>query len=503
MDNKRQGRNVFVSTFRVPDEYERSRMEAERRAALAEMLEAQAYQPLNVNQPAPIAPSQGLAKVLKQYMGAYEKRKAREAEEKAKGEELETAAEIQGRLMGVDQLFDRDKTGEMQSIYATPEQQQAQIEADIARQRATGQLEEMTPTAQYQRDPMDALRLASTPAGIAATRGNPTLAAMLQKSMEADKEPKSPYGSIDPAKFTAASVKEFDASAKAGSPDYTKLIPREYSELTPQQMYNLLLQTGEFGLKKGQFEFETGQPGPTLSMPNFMVGTQTFGPAAPQAPAPQAPASQAAVAPAIPSAQLSPKQRQELEGDLMKQNLERVDEQLKNASKAAQSLEKTYRTLDVIESGNLTTGFAADLRSNIQRGKDLLSGIPSNRITNDQLLDALLGSEVYGYIQSLGIGARGMDTPAEREFLLSVMAGTREMNQETLREMALMRAKVLEQNIDAINQQINAGDLDWYFNLQAPYGVRKREVTKPTRQMPANADPVFDQANEILRKSGF
>jgi hypothetical protein len=184
MDNKRQGRNVFVSTFRVPDEYERSRMEAERRAALAEMLEAQAYQPLNVNQPAPIAPSQGLAKVLKQYMGAYEKRKAREAEEKAKGEELETAAEIQGRLMGVDQLFDRDKTGEMQSIYATPEQQQAQIEADIARQRATGQLEEMTPTAQYQRDPMDALRLASTPAGIAATRGNPTLAAMLQKSME-------------------------------------------------------------------------------------------------------------------------------------------------------------------------------------------------------------------------------------------------------------------------------------------------------------------------------
>jgi hypothetical protein len=184
MDNKRQGRNVFVSTFRVPDEYERSRMEAERRAALAEMLEAQAYQPLNVNQPAPIAPSQGLAKVLKQYMGAYEKRKAREAEEKAKGEELETAAEIQGRLMGVDQLFDRDETGEMQSIYATPEQQQAQIEADIARQRATGQLEEMTPTAQYQRDPMDALRLASTPAGIAATRGNPTLAAMLQKSME-------------------------------------------------------------------------------------------------------------------------------------------------------------------------------------------------------------------------------------------------------------------------------------------------------------------------------
>jgi hypothetical protein len=436
-------------------------------------------------------------------MGAYEKRKAREAEEKAKGEELETAAEIQGRLMGVDQLFDRDETGEMQSIYATPEQQQAQIEADIARQRATGQLEEMTPTAQYQRDPMDALRLASTPAGIAATRGNPTLAAMLQKSMETDKASKSPYGSIDPAKFTQDSITKFNASVEAGKPDYTLLRSFEQTSLTPQQMMDVLFKRGQFGLDAAKFGYETGQTPPQLQVPNFAVGTQTFGPAAPQAPAPQAPAPQAAVAPAIPSAQLSPKQRQELEGDLMKQNLERVDEQLKNASKAAQSLEKTYRTLDVIESGNLTTGFAADLRSNIQRGKDLLSGIPSNRITNDQLLDALLGSEVYGYIQSLGIGARGMDTPAEREFLLSVMAGTREMNQETLREMALMRAKVLEQNIDAINQQINAGDLDWYFNLQAPYGVRKREVTRPARQMPANADPVFDQANEILRKSGF
>lgn len=306
MDNKRQGRNVFVSTFRVPDEYERARMEAERRAALAEMLEAQAYQPLNVNQPAPIAPAQGLAKVLKQYMGAYEKRKAREAEEKAKGEELETGSEIMGRLMGVDQLFDRDKTGKMQSIYATPEQQQAQIEADIARQRATGQLEEMTPAAQYQRDPMDALRLASTPAGVAATRGNPMLAAMLQKSLEAEKAPKSPYGSVDPAKFTPESIAKFNATVEAGKPDYTLLRSFEQTSLTPQQMYDLIFRTGEFGLKSGQFEFETGKTGPQLQLP---VGPQTFGATAPQAPTtqaatatPAAPLTTPATQPATPAA---------------------------------------------------------------------------------------------------------------------------------------------------------------------------------------------------------
>jgi hypothetical protein len=298
MDNKRQGRNVFVSTFRVPDEYERARMEAERRAALAEMLEAQAYQPLNVNQPAPIAPSQGLAKVLKQYMGAYEKRKAREAEEKAKGEELETASEIQGRLMGLDEIFSRDKEGKLQSVYATPEEQQAQIEADIARQRASGQLEEMVPTAQYQRDPMDALRLASTPAGVAATRGNPMLAAMLQKSMETGKASKSPYGSVDPAKFTTASIEKFDASVRAGNPDYTLLQPREYSELTRQQMIDTAFRTGEFGIKGGQYEFETGRTAPKLQMPSFMVGAQTFGQTAPQAPS----AMPMTAAPAMPSA---------------------------------------------------------------------------------------------------------------------------------------------------------------------------------------------------------
>jgi hypothetical protein len=274
------------------------------------MLEAQAYQPLNVNQPAPIAPSQGLAKVLKSYMGAYEKRKAREAEEKAKGEELETASEIQGRLMGLDEIFSRDKEGKLQSVYATPEEQQAQIEADIARQRASGQLEEIIPTAQYQRDPMDALRLASTPAGVAATRGNPMLAAMLQKSMETEKASKSPYGSVDPAKFTTASIEKFDASVRAGNPDYTLLQPREYSELTPQQMIDMAFRTGEFGIKGGQYEFETGRTAPPLQMPNFTVGAQTFGQTAPQAPSAMpttaAPAMPSAAPPVTPTAAVTP-----------------------------------------------------------------------------------------------------------------------------------------------------------------------------------------------------
>jgi hypothetical protein len=185
---ERQGRNVMVSTFRVPDEYERARLEAERRAALAQMLEAQAYEPLNVNQAAPIAPSQGLAKILKSYVGAYQRRKAEEAEEKAKGKEEETAEQIMGRLMGRElPEFEPDEAKRAEQEAARAKEiadVRADIEPSIARQRETGQLEEVMPTAQYTRDPMEALRLAGTPAGQGALQRNQVLAGLLARSVE-------------------------------------------------------------------------------------------------------------------------------------------------------------------------------------------------------------------------------------------------------------------------------------------------------------------------------
>jgi hypothetical protein len=185
---ERQGRNVMVSTFRVPDEYERARLEAERRAALAQMLEAQAYQPLDVRQPAPIAPSQGLAKILKSYVGAYQRRKAEEAEEKAKGKEEETAEQIMGRLMGRElPEFEPDEAKRAEQEAARAKEiadVRADIEPSIARQRETGQLEEVMPTAQYTRDPMEALRLAGTPAGQGALQRNQVLAGLLARSVE-------------------------------------------------------------------------------------------------------------------------------------------------------------------------------------------------------------------------------------------------------------------------------------------------------------------------------
>ena len=67
-------------------------------------------------------------------------------------------------------------------------------------------------------------------------------------------------------------------------------------------------------------------------------------------------------------------------------------------------------------------------------------------------------------IQSLGIGARGLDTPAERDFLLKVMTGSIELDNTTLQELTRIRAKVLERAVDEYNERLRSGEFDDYMS---------------------------------------
>ena len=78
----------------------------------------------------------------------------------------------------------------------------------------------------------------------------------------------------------------------------------------------------------------------------------------------------------------------------------------------------------------------------------------------------------------MGIGARGLDTPAEREFLREVVSGTISLNAETLRRMAEIRANVKERAIDRFNQRVEKGELDRFFQAT---GREKRKIEKPAR----------------------
>jgi len=275
----------YTQTFRAPTEYERQLEEARRRAALAEALAQQQYEPMEGNA-APIPKAAPLVKALQGYLTAREGRKAREAAEEVKGMEADYAQRMLGRMQG-GYVYDPN----------------APAPAPIPEQTELG---EVTRQSQYRRAPEEVLDMASTGLGAAALKDRPIMAERLALMLKEPEKAKSPYGSIDPSKFTQASLQKFDASVQAGKPDYTLLQSREYTELTPQQEIDAMFRTGEFGIKGGQYTFETGQAAPQLRFP--FQSQVTAPPAAPAA-APQvgpppvaATSRQAPTAPVVPPA---------------------------------------------------------------------------------------------------------------------------------------------------------------------------------------------------------
>jgi hypothetical protein len=156
------------------------------------------------------------------------------------------------------------------------------------------------------------------------------------------------------------------------------------------------------------------------------------------------------------------------------------DEAYNAAQSASDSLGKVYDTLSIIRSGQPFTGILAEVENNIARVMQKVSGRPDKRITDTEVLDALMGSEVFPLIKQLGIGARGLDTPAEVRFMRKVMTGDISMDKATLDEMTSIRARISERIIDRFNERVDKGELDSYFNVM---GMPKRKIEKP--EMPS------------------
>jgi hypothetical protein len=126
-------------------------------------------------------------------------------------------------------------------------------------------------------------------------------------------------------------------------------------------------------------------------------------------------------------------------------------------SAAPDRIQKLDDVLGVIKSGDITTGFGAELFLNANRikAKFLDDKKAGKTVQNTELLDSLLGSDVFPMISALGVGARGMDTPAEREFLRQAFTGTKEFDNKTLerlteirRDIELRTAKKYKDNYD-------------------------------------------------------
>jgi hypothetical protein len=132
------------------------------------------------------------------------------------------------------------------------------------------------------------------------------------------------------------------------------------------------------------------------------------------------------------------------------------------AQKSLSSIQNLNQTIDLIESGNATLGIGSSFRQDIDRMKAFFGDEDAIKsASSTALLNALLGQDVFGAISSLGIGARGLDTPAEREFLRSVLTGTTEMTPEALLRMTNLRKKYAEKVIEKYNTAVNKGQFKY------------------------------------------
>lgn len=173
------------------------------------------------------------------------------------------------------------------------------------------------------------------------------------------------------------------------------------------------------------------------------------------------------------------------------------------ASTALRNIAKTDEVLKLLDEGEPVTGLTAPIQDVVNNARAMLGDEEAIRQASDTgLLNALLGQEVFGSITALGIGARGLDTPAEREFLREVMAGTISMNEKTIRKIAELRRKYATEVIRRYNDKVKAGDYDL---LNQNFNNRYQAIDvpeKPQLQIPP-VPPAFqgnaDDWPEIYR----
>lgn len=222
----------YVSTFRAPTEYERQLEEARRRAAMAEALAQQEYQPME-GTAAPIPAAAPLVKALQGFMTARAGRQA---------EEAKAAAEKAGRTEAVDYMrsFDPEQrtvgVGDIAAMEASrPYLEGGQLRYDPASAVAAPNqrlMPAMTPTGEIDVSQPMQMQVGG-PLSIAQKRAralegfesvNPMVRdfAVAQYEKTMPKELGLKIGDIDPGKFTAESI-----AAAMKSNDISKLIYRK------------------------------------------------------------------------------------------------------------------------------------------------------------------------------------------------------------------------------------------------------------------------------------
>ena len=143
-----------VSTFALPDEYQRQASEARRRRRMAEMLAQQAYQPGDI-QNAPIPRGAPLVQGLQAYLTARAGRKADEAEEGAMKAQTQEARDFLNTLTRPREDFDKTMNLKEALQLGTPELVDGQLQYPDMTASSLKMIPQAGPQVQLGRKPED------------------------------------------------------------------------------------------------------------------------------------------------------------------------------------------------------------------------------------------------------------------------------------------------------------------------------------------------------------
>jgi hypothetical protein len=171
--------------------------------------------------------------------------------------------------------------------------------------------------------------------------------------------------------------------------------------------------------------------------------------------------------------------------------------QYQAAEAAPNKIKDLDKLLTHLEGSNAETGLGAEMFKNIERAKALMgSDAAAGKVKDTELLDTMMGAAVFPMISSLGVGARGMDTPAEREFMRSVLTGSISLNKGTLVEMTKIRKNIEQRALDKWNKRVEKGELNRFFEATGiPKGGMKAEQQPAPTQQPAPSQSLITVTN--------
>ena len=171
-----------------------------------------------------------------------------------------------------------------------------------------------------------------------------------------------------------------------------------------------------------------------------------------------------------------------------------------DAEEAQKLLPNMYETLKIIKTGDINTGVGSQVFDVIRRAQSQFLNDKEAKVnvSDSQYLDSLLGKAVFGQIAALGIGARGLDTPAEREFLLEVVTGKRSLDKESLVKITENRIASSERALKDFNTSLSNGNLDKLQRVTEKKFIAY-ELSKPAPTATLTDDEVI---NKHLPKRG-